>query len=295
MKHLEQNKDISHLSNFKTPAKARYYFELHSQESLKVLVDIYKYASENSFPVLLVSGGTNMLFAFDVYEGIVIFNNIKGWSYDQDTKQLICYGAEKIWDIAKDLEEKYNNNLWHRFIGLPGSVAGAVYGNAGCFWLETENNFVSCEILDIENGQILNMSKIEMDFTYRSSRLKKEKKYFLISASFDLSIKKEKYASDVDNIDFRENKQPKGNSCWSFFKNPDKEQSAWYLIESVWLKWKKIGWAYFSEKHANFLMNDGSGSWKNLMELIRLAQEKVDKEFWIQLENEVQIITNSEI
>lgn len=295
MKHLEQNIDISHLSNFKTPARARYYFELHSQESLEVLVDIYKYASENSLPVLLVSGGTNMLFAFDVYEGIVILNNIRGWSYDQDTKQLICYGAEKIWDIAKDLEEKYNNNLWHRFIGLPGSVAGAIYGNAGCFWLETENNFVSCEVLDIESGQILKMSKKEMDFAYRNSRLKKEKKYFLISASFDLSVKKEKYSSDVDNIDFRENKQPKGNSCGSFFKNPNKEQSAWYLIESVWLKGKKIGWAYFSEKHANFLMNDGSGSWKDVIELIHLAQEKVAKEFWIQLENEVQIITNSEI
>jgi UDP-N-acetylenolpyruvoylglucosamine reductase len=75
--------------------------------------------------------------------------------------------------------------------------------------------------------------KKDMDFSYRNSRIKKEKKYFIISAIFDLSTKIEKYHSDVDNIDFRENKQPKGNSCGSFFKNPSREQSAGYLIEQV--------------------------------------------------------------
>jgi len=61
-----------------------------------------------------------------------------------------------------------------------------------------------------------------MEFTYRSSKLKKEAgRYFLISASFDLSEKKEKYASNVDNVHFREHKQPKGNTCGSFFKNPE--------------------------------------------------------------------------
>jgi len=75
-----------------------------------------------------------------------------------------------------------------------------------------------------------------MNFSYRNSKLKEEKKYFLISAKFNLSKKIEKYHSDVDNIDFRENKQPKGNSCGSFFKNPNREQSAGYLIEQVGLK-----------------------------------------------------------
>jgi UDP-N-acetylenolpyruvoylglucosamine reductase len=77
------------------------------------------------------------------------------------------------------------------------------------------------------------IEKKDMNFEYRSSLLKSEKKYFLISAVFDLSEKIEKYHSGVDNIDFRENKQPKGNSCGSFFKNPNREQSAGYLIEQV--------------------------------------------------------------
>jgi len=66
-----------------------------------------------------------------------------------------------------------------------------------------------------------------MNFNYRTSILKQNNnKYFLIEAVFDLSIKHEKYHSDVDNIYFRENKQPKGNTCGSFFKNPNREQSA---------------------------------------------------------------------
>jgi UDP-N-acetylenolpyruvoylglucosamine reductase len=77
------------------------------------------------------------------------------------------------------------------------------------------------------------MNKEEMQFAYRHSIFKENPHLFLIGACFDLSEKQEKYHSDVDNIDFRENKQPKGYCCGSFFKNPSKETSAGYLIESV--------------------------------------------------------------
>lgn len=291
MDYLLNNIDISHLSNYKTPATARYYFEIGSYDDLDKLYEIVEWSKAHDMSILWISGGTNMLFAFDIYDGIVIKNSLAWWSYDINTKLLKSYWSESIWDIAESLEADYEQDLWHRFIGLPWSVAGAVYGNAGCFGLETENNFINCEVLDLESGQIKVFSKEQMKFSYRSSLLKVEKKYFLISAEFDLSKKIEKYHSDVDNIDFRENKQPKGNSCGSFFKNPNKEYSAWFLIELVWLKWHKIWWAYFSDKHANFLMNDGTGSFEDLLSLIRLAQERVQKEFDIYLENEVQIIT----
>ena len=128
---------------------------------------------------------------------------------------------------------------------------------------------------------------------------------------FDLSEKREKYHSDVDNIYFREHKQPKGNSCGSFFKNPKvdmdaffknnpdlerwkmKSMSAGYLIENSGLKWHKIWWAVLSKKHANFLMSDGETcTHEDLLELIKLAQKTVKQKFDIDLENEVRIITN---
>ena len=292
MKNLEKNIDISHLSNYKTPAKAKWYFEVKQEDDVGKLSEIVEWAKIKELNILWISGGTNMLFAFDVYDGIVIKNSLKWWSYNEDTKILETYGAESIWEISEILEKKYKQDLWHRFIWLPGSIAWAIYGNAGCFGLETENNFTSCKVLNLDNGQMSIIEKKDMNFKYRSSRIKKEKKYFIISSIFDLSEKIEKYHSDVDNIDFRENKQPKGNSCGSFFKNPNREQSAWYLIEQVWLKWYKIGWAYFSEKHANFLMHDGQWYYKDMLDLIKLAQKKVEDTFWVTLENEVQIITN---
>jgi len=293
MDFIRKNIDITDLSNYKTPAMAQWYFEIENESDIDKIRDIVDWVKKENIKVLWISGWTNMLFAFEEYKWLVIKNSLIWWTYDKDTNILESYGAESIWEIAEKLEIDYGQSLWHRFIWLPWSVAGAVYGNAGCFGLETENNFVSCEVLDLENGQRMTLKKDEMSFEYRSSKLKKDKKYFLISARFDLSEKIEKYHSDVDNIDFRENKQPKWNSCGSFFKNPSREQSAWYLIEQVWLKWYQIGWAYFSEKHANFLMHDWKGNHRDMLELISLAQYKVEKKFGIMLENEVQIITNT--
>ncbi|NDK10065.1 UDP-N-acetylmuramate dehydrogenase [Candidatus Gracilibacteria bacterium] len=288
---LQKNVDITELSNYKTPAITEYFFEINSEEDIDNIFNIYKWASKKDIPVLIVSGGTNMLFAFDIYPGVIIKNNLSGWTYNTETKILETYSQELIWTIAFELEDRYNQDLWHRFIGLPGTVGGAIYGNAGCFGLETENNFLDCRLINLKTGEKLILQKEEMNFEYRDSLLKQEKIYFIIDARFDLSQKIEKYHSDVDNIDFRDNKQPKGNSCGSFFKNPNKEISAGALIEKVGLKGYAIGGAYYSQQHANFLMHDGHGTYKDLIQLIELAQKRVFESTGIQLVNEVQIIT----
>ena len=289
---IEKNKDISELSNFKTKAKAKYYYEIHNLDQLDELKKIFKHIIENNTQHLIVWGWTNMLFAFNLYDWIVIKNNLNWWTYNENTKILESYSAESIWDISQILETDDNQDLWHRFIGLPWSIWGAVYWNAWCFWLETENNFVEAFVLDKTTGETKFLSKSDMNFSYRSSILKETNKYFLLKIKFDLSKKIEKYHSDVDNIYFREHKQPIWNTCGSFFKNPNKDNSAGKLIEEVGLKWYKIWWASFSELHANFLMNNGQGDYNDLLNLIQLAQQKVKEKFNINLVNEVRIITN---
>lgn len=290
---LKKTKDITQLSNFKTPATAEFFYEIQHERDIDKVKDIYDFAKQNNLKVLIVWWGTNMLFAFDVFQGVVIKNSLNGWTYDNNTKRLVSYSNEMIRKIAQSLETDYGQDLWHRFIGLPWSLGWAIFWNAGCFWLETENNFLSADVLDLTTGKKLTLNKEDMHFAYRSSLLKNnEWKYFLIKADFDLSKKIEKYHSDVDNLYFREHKQPKWNTCGSFFKNPNRENSAWYLIEQVWLKWHAIGWAVFSEKHANFLMHTGQWKWQDLVELLELAQQEVAKQFWIDLVNEVRIIKN---
>lgn len=289
---LEKNKDITQYSNFKTPATAKYFYEINNIDQIEKLKELFLYIQQNNLNYLIISWGTNMLFAFDEFDWVIIKNNLQWWTYTSENKILEAYSSESIWNIAQVLETDDNQDLWHRFIGLPGSVWWAVFWNAGCFGLETQNNFVEAYVLDITTAETKFLSKEDMNFEYRSSILKTSQKYFLIKAKFDLSEKKEKYSSDVDNIYFREHKQPKGNTCGSFFKNPNKEFSAGKLIEEVGLKGYKIWWAYFSDLHANFLMHDGNGKYQDLLELIDLAQQKVFKQFNIHLENEVRIITN---
>jgi len=293
LKYLEKNKDITSLSNFKTKAFSEYYFEINEEKDLAKLMEISNFANKQNLKILFVWAWTNMLFAFYKFNWIIIKNNLSGWNYNERNKILEIYSNELISDIAEKLEKNFGQNIWHRFIGLPGSFGWAIYWNAGCFWLEAESNFVEADVLNLENGQVSNMSKIDMKFNYRTSVLKQnDSKYFLIKAKFNLSKKIEKYHSDIDNIDFRENKQPQGNTCGSFFKNPSREQSAGYLIENVWLKWYNNKGAYFSKLHANFLMNDWNANYKDLLDLIKIAQDKVKKKFNIELINEVRIINN---
>lgn len=288
---LLEHQPIGQYSWYKTNVVADYFFELKTEEDLDKLHEAYLFATKNNVPFLIIGGGTNLLFSSSVFAGVVIKNSMNCWEYNSEKQMLHAYSNESIWDIADSLEVDYNQPIWHRFIGLPGSVGGAIFGNAGCFGLETESNFVRATVYDMNTWVRKNISKEDMWFSYRHSFLKENPNLFIIWACFDLSVKIEKYSSDVDNLYFREHQQPKWNSCGSFFKNPSREISAWALIESVWLKWHQHGWARWSSLHANFLMSDGASCLpSDLIELVRLTQEKVKKEKWFDLINEVRII-----
>ncbi|MDP5038893.1 MAG: FAD-binding protein [Candidatus Gracilibacteria bacterium] len=293
MEFLKTNIDISHLSNFKTKAFTKYYYEINNISDLDNLSKIYNFCILNNLGFLIVGGGTNLLFAFDKFNGFIVKNNLEFFNYNEVTKILEVGTSNSIREVSEKLEIVFNNDLWHRFIGLPGSIGGAVFGNAGCFGLEMENNFLSAEIYCLKTGEIKTFFKDDMNFEYRESFIKNNPEYFIVSVKFDLSKKVEKYSTDVDNIKFREEVQPKGNSCGSFFKNPSKEFSAGYLIENVGLKGFHHNNAFFSEKHANFLMMSvDNGNYIDLLELINIAKYKVLDKFDIELVNEVRIIKN---
>jgi len=289
--YLIIDKDISNLSNYNTKAFTKYYFEINNRQDIDKLVEIKDFANQNKLEILFIWWWTNLLFAFDVFEGIVIKNCLKWWNYNEEFHILETYSSEKISDIAIDLFKR-GQLLWKRFIWLPWSVWGAVYWNAWCFWLETENNFLSAELLNLNTWKLEIFDKKQMNFDYRTSIVKKLENYFIISTKFDLSILIEKYSSDVDNIHFREHRQPKWNTCGSFFKNPSREISAWKLIEDIWYKWKKLWWAFFSEIHANFLMNDWTATYRDLLDIVEIVTKIIKDKYNIDMVPEVRIITN---
>ena len=285
---MQQHVDISHLSGYKTPAKARYFVEFDGN-NVDEIIAATKFIREMKLPILTIAGGRNSLLAFDEYPGLVIYNSSEGYNLGVD-KQLSVLSGQSIWDLAEVLERDHGIDLWHRFQGLPGSVGGAVFGNAGCFGLEIGPYVTSVEILDMNTGETLTRTGEELAFDYRWSECKNHPEWFLMSIRFDLTRLIEKYSSDEEPLLWRERVQPEGLSCGSFFKNPSREQSAGSLVEAVGLKGYHHGWAYFSEKHANFLMSDGTATWQELTELIEIAQKKVQEQFQTQLEPEVRIV-----
>jgi UDP-N-acetylmuramate dehydrogenase len=284
---MEQHYDITDLSGYKTSAKARYFVEFHG-DNVGEIQAATKFAYEMKLPILTIAGGKNSLLAFDEYPWLAIYNASEG--YDLQHRQLKVLSGQPIWELAEVLENDHGIDLWHRFQGLPGSVGGAVFGNAGCFGLEVWPYVTSVEILDMQTGEVFSKTGEEMNFSYRWSECKNHPEWFLLSIGFDLSQKIEKYHSDEEPLLWRERVQPEGLSCGSFFKNPSREQSAGALLESVGLKWHHLGGAYFSDKHANFLMSDGTAKWTDLVELVVLAQQKVLEATNIMLEPEVRII-----
>ncbi|MFA6080320.1 MAG: FAD-binding protein [Candidatus Gracilibacteria bacterium] len=309
-----EHADISHLSGFHTPSSARYFIE-YTGSNLDELKEAVRFSNEQNLPILTISGGKNLLLAFDEYPGLVIHNNSNGYELIQNTKDKIqnrgisdnknnpklctLYSAlcirvasgHPIWELAESLEQDHNITFWHRFLGLPGSIGGAVFGNAGCFGLEIGPYVERVYILDLKNGLELEKTGVELDFKYRWSECKNHPEWFLLSVVCDLSENREKYAApEEEPLLWRERVQPEGYSCGSFFKNPSREQSAGSLIEQVGLKGYHHKGAYFSDKHANFLMSDGTATWTDLVELVELAQKNIFDATGIQLEPEVRII-----
>ncbi|PID84198.1 UDP-N-acetylenolpyruvoylglucosamine reductase [Candidatus Gracilibacteria bacterium] len=288
---LQENTQVGHYSGYKTKVQARYFYEIKNEHEVALLSEIYTFSKTTHLPIIFISSGTNILFSTSKIDAIIVKNSLQDWEYDTKNKILHAKSNAIISDIAQELEDNFEQNIWHRFIGLPGSIGGAVVGNAGCFGLEVGPFVKSVKVFDIKNSKILNLTQNDLGFGYRSSYLKENRDLFLVSAEFDLSTLKEKYASDADVIDFRENKQPKGNSCGSFFKNPSRENTAGKLIEQVGLKGFRNGGAYWSDLHANFLLSDGENCRpEDLIELVKMTQKIVKLKTGFQLEPEIRIL-----
>lgn len=173
-------------------------------------------------------------------------------------------------------------------MGLPGTVGGAVAGNAGCFGFETKDAVLEVTVFDIETSEYRVLKNTELDFSYRHSLLRDRPSWFLIDAVFKTDLVS---GDTTDPRTFRSGKQPGGFTCGSFFRNPPGD-SAGRLIDQAGLKGHRIGGVQISEIHANFLVNDEKGSYPDILALRDLAKEKVREMFGVELQEEARIIEN---
>ena len=287
-KFLVKDHDLTRSSSFQTPARTRYYYEMREESDVDRLPELFAFITRESFPHIVLGLGTNVLFAFDVYEGVIIRNGLK--SYEKQDTTLTLGAGEIISVASRSLAKDHQNHAFLRWSGLPGTVGGAVVGNAGCFGLEIADRLISVRVFDTITSISYDMPKESLGFSYRHSILKESPHLLGLSATFDITPRED----DGTSADaFIRTDQPSGRTCGSFFKNP-KPLFAGKLIEDAELKGHRIGGVVISEKHGNFFLNTGGATYRDILALRDLVRDTVREKFNITLEEEVRSITNPE-
>jgi UDP-N-acetylmuramate dehydrogenase len=243
-------------------------------------------------PFVLLGGGSNVLVSDRGIRGVVIINRARLLKFNLQAEPPIVQAESGVTpnDIAQRAA-RLGLTGFEWAASIPGSLGGAVYGNAGAFEGEMARNLISVEVFHRERGR-QTWSVEKMEYGYRTSLLKRTHPPVII-LSADLALnhgdrqairhKMEQFSSR------RRNTQPPGASMGSMFKNPLGDKAG-RLIEAAGLKGKSIGNAMISTQHANFFINSGQTKAADMRALIELAQQAVLSQFGIELELEIELV-----
>ena len=292
---IHKNVPVKHLVTFKLGGNADYFY---SADCVEALCDAVDYAKKQNWPVFILGGGSNLVVSDKGIEGIVIHNQCEDiCQVDKEKHQIKLssgYLLSRLVDVA--LHEGLAGA--ESFAGIPGSVGGAICGNAGAYGKSISDILISCDILT-NDGKIQTVDKSFLQFEYRMSRIKKEP-MIVLSAVFQLEPgdKKAIKAKIDEIIEQRHSKHPdKGIGCaGSFFKNlppaegETRRQAAGMFLDKVGAKQMYVGGASVYEKHANFIINKGNATAADVKALAKLLKDKVKKELGITLEEEVRYV-----
>ncbi|PEJ49600.1 UDP-N-acetylmuramate dehydrogenase [Bacillus wiedmannii] len=175
--------------------------------------------------------------------------------------------------------------------GIPGSVGGAVYMNAGAHKSDI-SNILSKALILFENGTIDWLTHEEMEFSYRTSVLQTKRPGIVLEAEFQLQVGEREGIVSVmqKNKDYRRETQPWNHPCaGSIFRNPI-PYFAGDLVEKAGLRGYQIGGAQISEMHGNFIINTGGASAQDVLSLIALIKQTIEDKFGVEMHTEVEII-----
>ncbi len=303
---IKKDVELSCLTTFGIGGNAQYFTAINSK---KDLLESMEFVKSNNLKYHILAGGSNILFSDKGFDGIIMQMSIDCINICKEN--IVIGSGAKLSDLV--LVAK-NNNLTgvEKFVGIPGTVGGAVRGNAGAFGLEIADVLESVTVFDkIDNKtKFLNVASCEYD--YRSSLFKKNKNYIILEASFSLKkgnrneIEKQMYSI----LEKRTKKQLQDiKSAGSFFVNPvvsediqelfykdigirskNNRVPAGWLLESVGLKGKRIGDAQAGLTHANYFLNLGKATASEVIQLASLAKTRVRDEFGVQLKEEVELV-----
>ena len=264
---------------------ARAYVTPKNKEDL---VSILKFSKDNNIPSYFIGSGSNLLVSDDGIDGIVI---TLGKSFNKLEINKNNVFAETGVMLGKMVKECTKRNLsgLESLIGVPGTLGGALIMNAGAFGGEISNYLEYVSVITMSGDEKKYQQK-DIKFNYRNSSFSDNE--ILINANFKFIFSDQKTVSKnkLKASGGRKSSQPlRFRSAGSVFKNPS-EGAAGYFIDKAGLKGTKSGDAEISNVHANFFVNHGTATAKDVVRLINIARKKVYKEFGVMLELEIKTL-----
>ena len=294
------NEPLSKHTTLGIGGNADYFVEIERECQL---ISLLKFINKNKIKFFVIGGGSNILFSDEDFKGIIIKLSTNSNSEfvkirrledlnierndEQDSECVCCGAATSLAFLAKQTAEKGLSGLEY-LAAIPGTVGGAVFGNAGVKICSISSVVDKVEIVDYcGNKKVLTRDNIK--FEYRKSNLVDNiiTKVFFILKNAD---KNDILKTISNEFERRRNSQPIGTkNAGCVFKNP-KDDSAGRLIDSLNLKNYRIGEIQISDVHANFFINKNNGCARDMISLIEFVKNEVYKKYNIKLETEIKII-----
>lgn len=281
---IKENVSLKTLTTLKVGGISKYVFYPKDVTSLKKALTLFK---ENNINYKIFGNGSNIIPSDKIYDGVIIklssLNNLK-----IEDEVIEVEAGYSLMKLAKEVIKLGLSGLeWA--CGIPGTIGGAVYMNAGAYKQDMSFVLEKITVLD-ENMNIVTLNKDELDFSYRHSRLMEEN---LICLSATLKLEKKDISLIEEVVNKRKEKRMETQpleypSAGSVFRNPFND-FAGRLVEECNLKGKQIGGAMISLKHANFIINKDNATGKDVLDLINLAKKEVKEKFNIELKQEQEL------
>ncbi len=282
---VKENISLREFTTFRTGGPARYFASAKTGQEMHHLRD---FANKQRIPFVILGSGSNVLFLDEGYPGLIIQNKMSRMQIKND--RITAEGGVSLTKMIL-IAAQHNLGGLSGLANIPGTVGGAIYGNAGVPDVYISDVLTHAVILPANGDKPVIVGPEYFQFGYRESKIKKNKD-IVLSATLKMRTEPNmKIRAEISQyIKNRNIKQPIGNTCGSFFKNPGQFPSAGWLIEQAGCKGMQEGGAIISSKHANFIMNTGSATSKDILALALKVHQKVKDKFDVNMEPEVQIL-----
>ncbi len=287
---IRLNESLARYTTARIGGPADVLVEATSAQDLKRLVVA---ARKWQLPLLILGGGANVLVSDRGLRGLVIINKARRIEF-RESAQVWCESGTVLPTLARECVARGLAGLeWA--VGVPGTVGGAVVGNAGAHGRDIAADLISATIMNQAN-EIVEWPQAKLQYEYRSSCIKRsaangQRLDVVLAATFQLTpadaLELAKKADEFN--EYRRRTQPPGASLGSMFKNPP-GNAAGRLIDQCGLKGTRVGDVEISLVHGNFFVNHGQATARDVKALIDLARNKVKEKFGIDLELEIELL-----